>query len=189
MRARGQSCNLSLTGSQVFWPAVYSVPGLREPRLGTNKSLAKANGKESNMGLPNEKRGDDYAMTRILIPNLILLIYESAIPSDDMTSKRSPFLHLIPLSLHFQENGIEERESPASILWTISPKGLINPSPSNFPSTLVSAYVVDCCGTAVLNCMESYFTLSQSSQSCLCVHTLILSSLSCIVQLCQKVEG
>ena len=111
--------------------------------------------------------------------DLIILIYELAIPSDDMTSKRSPLLHLISLSLHFQENGIEERERPASILWTISPKGLINPSPSNFRSFLVSA-----CGTAVLNCMESYFTLSQSYQSCLCVPVM-----SRMYRYVKKVEG
>ena len=102
--------------------------------------------------------------------DLIILIYELAIPSDDMTSTRSPILHLISLSLHFQENEIEEEgREPCEHLRDQSnpnPMGLINPSPSfasnsrYSSSTFVSAYVVGCCGgTAILKRMELWFMI------------------------------
>ena len=134
----------------MFGPALYTVsrkkalPELRDPRLsvhifgeGKLKGIKHGNSEWNKMGwLCYEWQGSWFLISSSSS------IYELAIPSDDMTSKRSPLLHLISLSLHFQENGIEERERPASILWTISPKGLINPSPSNFRSILVSACAV-----------------------------------------------
>ena len=148
VRARGQSCNLS----QVFWPALYTVsrkkalPELRDPRLsvhifgeGKSKGIKHGNSEWNKMGwLCYEWQGSWFLISSSI---LIYLWIGHSVRWHDIEEIAAPPSHLT-LSSFSREWDWGERERPASILWTISPKGLINPSPSNFRSILVSACAV-----------------------------------------------